>query len=240
AAVAEAGAETAPGFGSTPDYMSGTTGAAFPMVYTTSYYALKQRAQLQSGETLLVLGAGGGVGMAAVELGKIMGARVIAAAGSEEKLAFAQKLGADELVNYGDGRGDGEFKEKVKELTGGAGADVIYDPVGGDLFDQCCRCINWNGRLLVIGFTSGRIPAYKANLALLKGSSMVGVFLGRFRQEEPKTYERNFRELLDMYGQGKIKPLITQRYTLRDYVSAFNVFTERRALGKVILEMKSE
>lgn len=235
-AFAEFAAVPAKGLRKIPDNMDFPTAAAFPMVYTTSYYALKQRAQLQAGETLLVLGAGGGVGMAAVELGKIMGARVIAAAGSEEKLAFAQKLGADELVNYSDG----DVKEKVKELTGGAGADVIYDPVGGDLFDQCCRCINWNGRLLVIGFTSGRIPAYKANLALLKGSSMVGVFLGRFRQEEPETYERNFRELLEMYGQGKIKPLITQKYPLEDYVSAFNVFTERRALGKVILEMKSE
>lgn len=235
-AFAEFAAVPAKGLRKIPDNMDFPTAAAFPMVYTTSYYALKQRAQLQAGETLLVLGAGGGVGMAAVELGKIMGARVIAAAGSEEKLAFAQKLDADELVNYSDG----EVKEKVKELTGGAGADVIYDPVGGDLFDQCCRCINWNGRLLVIGFTSGRIPAYKANLALLKGSSMVGVFLGRFRQEEPETYERNFRELLEMYGQGKIKPLITQKYPLEDYVSAFNVFTERRALGKVILEMKSE
>ncbi len=219
-----------------PDNMDFATAAAFPMVYTTSYHALKQRAQLRPGETLLVLGAGGGVGMAAVELGKIMGARVIAAAGSDEKLAFAAKLGADELVNYGDG----ELKEKIKALTGGAGADVIYDPVGGDLFDQCCRCINWNGRLLVIGFTSGRIPAYKANLALLKGSSMVGVFLGRFRKEEPAVYEENFRELLAMYEQGKIKPLITQRFPFRDFVSAFNVFTERRALGKVILTLKSE
>ena len=219
-----------------PDNMDFPTAAAFPMVYTTSYYALKQRGQLRAGETLLVLGAGGGVGMAAVELGKLMGARVIAAAGSEEKLQFAGKLGADELVNYSDG----DLKEKVKALTGGAGADVIYDPVGGDLFDQCCRCINWNGRLLVIGFTSGRIPAYKANLALLKGSSMVGVFLGRFRQQEPEAYEKNFRELFDRYREGKIRPLITQSFPLADFVAAFNVFTERRALGKVVLEMKYE
>lgn len=219
-----------------PDNMDFATAAAFPMVYTTSYYALKQRGGLQAGETLLVLGAGGGVGMAAVELGKIMGARVIAAAGSEEKLDFASRVGADELIDYSDG----ELKEKVKELTGGAGADVIYDPVGGDLFDQCCRCINWNGRLLVIGFTSGRIPAYKANLALLKGSSMVGVFLGRFRQTEPEAYEANFRELLELYREGKIKPLVTQRFPLADYVAAFNVFTQRRALGKVVLEMRRE
>ncbi len=218
-----------------PDNMDFPTAAAFPMVYTTSYYALKQRGQLRAGETLLVLGAGGGVGMAAVELGKIMGARVIAAAGSAEKLAFAKKLGADELVDYSDG----ELKEKVKELTGGAGADVIYDPVGGDLFDQCCRCINWNGRLLVIGFTSGRIPACKANLALLKGSSMVGVFLGRFRRQEPAAYERNFRELLELYQAEKIKPLVTRTFPLKEYAAAFNVFTERRALGKIVLEMKT-
>lgn len=218
-----------------PDNMDFPTAAAFPMVYTTSYYALKQRGQLRAGETLLVLGAGGGVGMAAVELGKIMGARVIAAAGSAEKLAFAKKLGADELVDYSDG----ELKEKVKELTGGAGADVIYDPVGGDLFDQCCRCINWNGRLLVIGFTSGRIPACKANLALLKGSSMVGVFLGRFRRQEPAAYERNFRELLELYQAEKIRPLVTRTFPLKEYAAAFNVFTERRALGKIVLEMKT-
>ncbi len=218
-----------------PDNMDFPTAAAFPMVYTTSYYALKQRGQLQANETLLVLGAGGGVGMAAVELGKIMGARVIAAAGSAEKLAFAKKLGADELVDYSDG----ELREKVKELTGGAGADVIYDPVGGDLFDQCCRCINWNGRLLVIGFTSGRIPACKANLALLKGSSMVGVFLGRFRRQEPAAYEQNFRELLELYQAEKIKPLVTRTFPLKEYAAAFNVFTERRALGKIVLEMKT-
>ena len=130
--------------------------------------------------------------------------------------------------------------EKVKTLTDGKGADVIYDPVGGDLFDQSCRCINWNGRLLVIGFTSGRIPEYKANLALLKGSSMVGVFLGRFRKEEPDEYENNFHELLEMYVQGKLSPLITESFPLQDYVDAFNVFTERKVMGKVTLEIRSE
>ena len=164
-----------------PDSMDFKTAAGFAMVYTTSYHALKQRAQLKPGETLLVLGASGGVGMAAVELGKLMGARVIAAASSDEKLAFVKQAGPDELLNYGDG----DLKEKVKALTGDRGADVIYDPVGGDLFDQATRCIAWNGRLLVVGFTSGRIPQYPANLALLKGSAMVGVFLGRFRKEEP-------------------------------------------------------
>ena len=219
-----------------PTNMDFKTAAGFAMVYTTSYYALKQRARLQAGETLLVLGASGGVGLAAVELGKLMGARVIAAASTDEKLEFVNQLQPDELLNYGDG----ELKEKVKALTDGRGADVIYDPVGGDLFDQSCRCINWNGRLLVIGFTSGRIPAYKANLALLKGSSMVGVFLGRFRQEEPDTYERNFAELLKLYDEGKLRPIITQSFSLTEYVAAFNVFTERRVMGKVTLELKSE
>ena len=219
-----------------PDSMDFKAAAGFAMVYTTSYYALKQRAQLQPGETLLVLGASGGVGLAAVELGKLMGARVIAAASSDEKLDFVKHLNPDEVINYSVD----ELKEKVKMLTAGRGADVIYDPVGGDLFDQCCRCINWNGRLLVIGFTSGRIPEYKANLALLKGSSMVGVFLGRFRKEEPLEYENNFQQLLNMYDEGKLNPIVTKSFPMEDFVAAFNVFTERKVMGKVTLEIKAE
>lgn len=219
-----------------PDNMDFPTAAGFAMVYNTAWHALKQRARLQPGETLLVLGAAGGVGLAAVELGRLMGARVIAAASTDEKLEFVSRAGPDETVNYGDG----ELKEKVKALTGGRGADVIYDPVGGDLFDQATRCINWNGRLLVIGFASGRIPQYPANLALLKGSAMVGVFLGRFRKEEPQAYEDNFRELLDMYREGRIRPIITQRFAMEDWVNAFNVFTQRRAQGKVILDIRQE
>lgn len=234
--LAELVAVKAEGLRKIPDSMDFKTAAGFAMIYTTSYYALKQRARLQAGETLLVLGASGGVGLAAVELGKLMGARVIAAASSDEKLEFVSRLGPDALLNYGDG----ELKERVKALTDGKGADVIYDPVGGDLFDQSCRCINWNGRLLVVGFTSGRIPEYKANLALLKGSSMVGVFLGRFRKEEPAAYEENFAELLQMYDAGKLKPIITESFAMNDFVDAFNVFTERRVMGKVTLEMRKE
>jgi NADPH:quinone reductase and related Zn-dependent oxidoreductases len=182
-----------------PDSMSFKTASGFPMVYTTSYYALKQRAKLQPGETLLVLGASGGVGVTAVELGKLMGAQVIAGASTEEKLQFAEKAGADLLVNYRDG----DLKTKIKDLTNGKGADVIYDPVGGDLFDQAARCINWNGRLLVVGFASGRIPEYKANLALLKGASVVGVFLGRWMKEEPEAYEGNMEELLEFLIREK-------------------------------------
>ena len=219
-----------------PANMDFKTAASFAMVYTTSYYALKQRANLKAGETLLVLGSSGGVGLTAVELGKLMGARVIAAASSDEKLEFVNQLQPDELLNYSTGN----LKEKVKELTEGRGADVIYDPVGGDLFDECCRCINWNGRLLVIGFTSGKIPEYKANLALLKGSSMVGVFLGRFRKEEPEEYEKNFTALLSMYERGKLNPLVTESFALEDYAAAFNVFSERRVMGKVTLQIKAE
>ena len=234
--LAEQVAVKADGLRKIPDSMDFKTAAGFAMIYTTSYYALKQRAQLQAGETLLVLGASGGVGLAAVELGKLMGAKVIAAASSDEKLDFVNRLNPDALLNYGDG----ELKERVKELTGGTGADVIYDPVGGDLFDQSCRCINWNGRLLVVGFTSGRIPQYKANLALLKGSSMVGVFLGRFRKEEPAEYEKNFAELLEMYDAGKLKPIVTESFAMTDFVNAFNVFTERKVMGKVTLEINKE
>ena len=234
--LAEQVAVKADGLRKIPDSMDFKTAAGFAMIYTTSYYALKQRAQLKPDETLLVLGASGGVGLAAVELGKVMGARVIAAASSDEKLEFVNRLHPDALLNYGDG----ELKERVKDLTKGRGADVIYDPVGGDLFDQSCRCINWNGRLLVIGFASGRIPEYKANLALLKGASMVGVFLGRFRKEEPEEYENNFAELLQMYDEGKLKPIVTESFAMSDFVDAFNVFTERKVMGKVTLEISKE
>ena len=234
--LAELAAVKAESLRKIPDNMDFKTAASFAMVYTTSYYALKQRAKLKSGETLLVLGSSGGVGLTAVELGKLMGARVIAAASSNEKLEFVKQLNPDFLVNYNEC----DLKETVKDLTDGKGADVIYDPVGGDLFDQCCRCINWNGRLLVIGFTSGRIPSYKANLALLKGSSMVGVFLGRFRKEEPATYEQNFRELLDMYREEKLNPIVTKSFPLEEYADAFNIFTKRKVMGKVTLEIKQE
>ena len=234
--LAELVAVKSDGLRKIPDNMNFKTAASFAMVYTTSYYALKQRANLKSGETLLVLGSSGGVGLTAVELGKLFGAKVIAAASSDEKLEFVKQLKPDYLLNYNEC----DLKEAVKDLTEGRGADVIYDPVGGDLFDQCCRCINWNGRLLVIGFTSGRIPSYKANLALLKGSAMVGVFLGRFRKEEPQAYEQNFRELLDMYREGKLNPIVTKSFALEDFVDAFNIFNQRKAMGKVTLELKQE
>ena len=233
-AMAEQVCVPASGLRKIPDSMNFKTASGFPMVYSTSYYALKQRANLKPGETLLVLGSSGGVGVTAVELGKLMGAQVIAGASSEEKLQFAKKAGADFLVNYSDG----DLKTKIKELTKGKGADVIYDPVGGDLFDQATRCINWNGRLLVVGFTSGRIPEYKANLALLKGASMVGVFLGRWISEEPEAYEANMGELFEFFKQGEIRPAVSQSFKMDDFVSAFNLFKDRKIMGKVTLEFK--
>lgn len=202
--------------------------------YGTSYYALKQRAQLRAGETLLVLGAAGGVGLAAVELGKALGARVIAAASTEEKLAVAKSAGADDLVNYGDG----ELKERVKALTDDQGADVIYDPVGGPLFDQCMRCINWGGRVLVVGFVGGDIPRLPTNLVLLKSCQVVGVFYGAFSMRFPEQNRKNFSELMALFGSGKITPLIGAEYSLEEYEDALNCLAQRRAIGKVVVTIK--
>ncbi len=219
-----------------PDDMDFTIASGFGMIYHTSYHALKQRADLQPDENLLVLGASGGVGISAVQLGKSMGARVIAAASTDEKLEVAKNAGADELINYGDGL----LKDKVKKLTGGVGADVIYDPVGGDLFDQCARCINWKGRLLVIGFASGTIPKYPINLALLKGCQLVGVFWGDFRRREPEVHIQNTKDLFELYSAGELKPLVSQKFSLENYVDALNVFVNRQAVGKIVIEIRNE
>jgi len=217
-----------------PDSMDFVTAAGFGLVYATSYHALRQRAQLQQGETLLVLGASGGVGLAAIEIGKAFGARVIAAASTDEKLEVAKQHGADELINYSDGA----LKDKVKALTGGRGADVIYDPVGGELFDQCARCINWKGRILVVGFASGTIPKYPINLALLKGCQLVGVFWGDFRKREPEICHENCNELFELFGHGKLAPRISQVFSLEQYADALNVFVNRQAVGKIILRVR--
>jgi NADPH2:quinone reductase len=215
-----------------PETMDFKDGAAFPLNYGTTYYALKQRGKLKEGETLLVTGAGGGVGTTAIEIGKAMGARVIAAASNQEKLDIAKRLGADEVINYGDG----ELKEKVKALTDGLGADVIYDAVGGDIFLQCMRCINWDGRVLVIGFPAG-IPKVPTNLALLKGCSIVGVFWGSFTGREPEENTKNFQELFALHAEGKIKPEITKSYTLDNAVEAIKSLENRTATGKVVIEI---
>lgn len=208
--------------------------AAFGMTYGTSMHALKQRANLQPGETLLVLGASGGVGLAAVEIGKAIGARVIAAASSDEKLEVAKAAGADLLINYSTS----SLKEKVKELTGGQGADVIYDPVGGDLFDEAIRSIAWNGRLLVVGFASGRIPELPVNLALLKGAAVVGVFWGSFAQRQPQDNLANFQQLFAWHAEGKLKPLVSQTFPLERAAEAINALGQRKAVGKVVVTVR--
>ncbi|AXS82674.1 MULTISPECIES: NADPH:quinone oxidoreductase family protein [Marinobacter] len=218
-----------------PEGMSDEKAAAFTMVYATSYYALKQRANLQPGETLLVLGASGGVGLATVELGKAMGAKVIAAASSAEKLAVAKAAGADELINYTEE----PLKDAVKKLTKSKGVDVIYDPVGGDFTEQALRAMAWNGRHLIIGFAAGDIPKIPANLTLLKGCSVVGVFWGSFTQREPEASAQNMMELMKLYGEGKIDPKISEVFEFEDFAKALGALTERRATGKVVLKVGS-
>lgn len=216
-----------------PASMDFTTAAAFGMTYGTSMHALRQRGQLQAGETLLVLGASGGVGLAAVEIGKAMGARVIAAASSAEKLAVAKAAGADELIDYSQA----SLREEIKRLTGGQGVDVIYDPVGGELFEQAVRGLAWNGRLLVVGFASGSIPQLAANLVLLKGAAVLGVFWGAFAQRQPEDNAANFKQLFAWYAEGKLKPLVSQTYPLAEAGAAIEKLGQRQAVGKLVVLM---
>jgi len=208
-----------------------TSAAAFLMTYGTSHYALKDRAQLKPGETLLVLGAAGGVGLAAVELGKVMGARVIAAASSSEKLEVCRQHGAHEVINYANE----DLKARVKELTGGSGVDVVFDPVGGDYSEAALRGIAWGGRHLVIGFTAGDIPRIPLNLALLKGCSIVGVFWGSFIARDPRRHQEHIQELLAWFAEGKLKPHISATYALEQAAEALNDVIKRKVKGKVVL-----
>jgi NADPH2:quinone reductase len=217
-----------------PDGLSFEQAAGFSVTYGTSYHALKQSAALKEGETVLVLGAAGGVGISAVEIAKAMGARVIAAASTDEKLAFAKEAGADELINYSRQ----SLKEAVKELTDGNGADVVYDPVGGELAEQAFRATAWHGRYLVIGFASGDIPAFAANIALLKEASIIGVWWGTWAAKNPKLQARNMQELALLIQNGTLTPRVTESHRLDDFRQAFAAITERRARGKVILRMK--
>ena len=216
-----------------PASMDFTTAAAFGMTYGTSMHALRQRGQLQAGETLLVLGASGGVGLAAVEIGKAMGARVIAAASSAEKLAVAKAAGADELIDYSQA----SLRDEIKRLTGGQGVDVIYDPVGGELFEQAVRGLAWNGRLLVVGFASGTIPQLAANLVLLKGAAVLGVFWGAFAQRQPEDNTANFKQLFAWHAEGKLKPLVSQTYPLAEAGAAIEKLGQRQAVGKLVVQM---
>ena len=217
-----------------PEHMSFEIAAGLSTTYGTSYYALKQRGNLAKGETLLVLGAAGGVGLAAVQLGKAMGARVIAAASSREKLEIAKSHGADELIDYSGG----ELKEQVKSLTNGKGADVIYDPVGGELFDQCMRCINWYGRILVVGFVGGEIPRVPTNLILLKSCQVIGVFYGAFSARYPLENERNFQEILDYVEKEAVIPFTGKTFPLEEYKEALTCLAERRAIGKIVVKVQ--
>lgn len=214
-----------------PNSMDFQSAAAFGMAYGTSMHALTQRGQLQAGETLLVLGASGGVGLAAVEIGKAIGARVIAAASSPEKLAVAKAAGADELIDYSAT----SLKDEIKRLTAGQGVDVIYDPVGGELFDQAVRGLAWNGRLLVVGFASGTIAQLPTNLVLLKGASVTGVFWGAFAQRQPQDNAANFRQLFAWHAEGKLKPLVSETFPLAQAGDAIERLGARQAVGKLVV-----
>ena len=204
--------------------------AGIALVYGTSYYALKQRAKLKKGDTLLVLGAAGGVGLAAVELGKAMGANVIAAASTNEKLQICKIHGADELIKYSDE----DLKRRVKEL---GGCDVIYDPIGDKYSEPAMRTLKWYGRYLVIGFAAGEIPKIPLNLALLKSIDIRGVFWGAWTARYPKDHQTNMKEILSYYASGKINPRISNSYSLDNFDLAFDELTSRKAMGKVIIKM---
>lgn len=217
-----------------PDAMSFEQGAGFTVTYATSYHAFRQSTELGPGETVLVLGAAGGVGTTAVEIAHALGARVIAAASSPEKLAFACEVGADETIDYSRE----SLRDAVRELTGGRGVDVVYDPVGGDLAQQALRSLAWHGRYLVIGFASGQIPEFPANIALLKEARIIGVWWGTWARHDPGGSLRNMTELAGMVEDGRLKPRVTERFPLERYREAFSAITGRRALGKVVLTME--
>lgn len=214
-----------------PAGLSDEVAASFTLVYGTSHHAVVDRAALKAGETMLVLGAAGGVGLAAVEIGKALGARVIAAASSDDKLAVCQDHGADVLINYATQ----DLRAALKEATGGKGPDVIYDPVGGVYAEPAFRSIGWRGRYLVIGFANGEIPRLPWNLALLKGASIVGVFWGDFARREPKANMAAMRQMMGWMAEGKIRPRVSARYPLHDVPAALNALASRQATGKVVI-----
>ena len=215
-----------------PDAMDFVTAAAFPVAYGTSHFALTHRGHLRPGETLLVLGAAGGVGLTAVEIGKAIGARVIAAAGGAEKLAVAKSRGADELIDYTTE----SIRDRVRALTEGKGADVVFDPVGGDAFDQAVRAVNWEARMLVIGFAAGRIQSVPANLILVKNISVTGVVWGAQAARDPVLVSRNLAELLRWWEAGRLKPMVAKVFPLAEAAAAMAALLSRRYAGKIVLE----
>ena len=205
--------------------------AAFILTYGTTHHALLDRGALKAGETLLVLGAAGGVGTAAIQIGKVAGARVIAAASSDEKLELCRQIGADDTINYATGN----LREELKSLTGGKGPDVVYDPVGGDLAEPVFRSLGWRGRYLVVGFAQGSIPALPLNLALLKGAALVGVFWGEFARREPKANAQGLAELARWYAEGKVKPVIDRRLPMDQLMQAYELMGSRKVRGKLVM-----
>ena len=214
-----------------PAGFSHVDAAAFIMIYATSWHALMDRAQLKAGETVLVLGAAGGVGTAAIQIAKAAGARVIAAASTDEKCALCTSIGADATINYASKN----LRDEIKALTGGKGPDVIYDPVGGDYAEPAFRSIAWRGRYLVVGFASGSIPSLPLNLTLLKGASIVGVFWGDFARREPKANAAMMTELANWYAQGKIKPVIDRTVPMAELKAAYGRMGSRGVMGKLVM-----
>lgn len=211
--------------------MDFTTGSAFVLTYGTSLHALKDRAQLKHGETLLVLGAAGGVGLAAIEIGRVMGARILAAASSDDKLEVCKEHGADEVINYTAE----DLRDRIKQLTAGKGVDVAFDPVGGDYSEPTLRSMAWGGRFLVIGFAAGDIPRIPLNLPLLKACSIVGVFWGSFMERNPKHGQENIHELITWISESKLKPHVSATYPLEHVADALNDLLNRKVTGKAVL-----
>ncbi len=216
-----------------PKGMDFPSAASFILTYGTTDHALRDRGRLKAGETLLVLGAAGGVGIAAIEVGKALGARVIACASSDEKLAVCHEHGADDTINYAAG----DLREGIKGLTGGKGVDVIYDAVGGPYTEPAFRSIAWRGRLLVIGFAAGDIPKLPLNLPLLKGADVVGVFWGDFTRREPKSFLESARQLMRWFEEGKLKPHVSATFPLEKAAEAMNLLASRKAKGKVVVQI---
>jgi len=214
-----------------PDQIDVKEGAALVTAHATAHHALKQRAQLKPGETLVVTGAAGGTGLAAVQIGKIMGAKVIAVCSTDEKLALAKAHGADVLINYQQQ----DLKDAIKDATDGKGADVVYECVGGDTFHACSRSMAWEGRLLVVGFAGGEIPKFPVNLALVKGYSVVGVFWGSFTQHNPKAFAENMQELLTWYVQKKVKVVVDEALPLERATDAMAKVMNREVKGKMVI-----
>ena len=216
-----------------PDGMDNMTAAAFPVAYGTSHLALVHRAKLKAGETLLVLGAGGGVGLTAIECGKALGATVIAAASTAEKLELARARGADHLINYAEE----DLRGALRKITDGDGVDVVYDPVGGELAQTAMRSLAWSGRLLVIGFASGDVPEFPSNYLLVKNISIVGVYWGAYRTREPETFRAGFEELTQWWADGKLNPHVSQVLPLADVAKALAMLEGRQATGRLVIDI---